>query len=128
MTKIIKKREIYLEKIKPFINKDLIKVLIWQRRVWKSYILLQLIEKLKSEYGISESNIIKINKELNEFDNIHDYNDLLKYIKDRTVWEEKMYVFIDGIQDISEFEKAFISIEMITILPRVLISYDMTNI
>lgn len=106
MTKIIKKREIYLEKIKPFINKDLIKVLIWQRRVWKSYILLQLIEKLKSEYGISESNIIKINKELNEFDNIHDYNDLLKYIKDRTVWEEKMYVFIDGIQDISEFEKA----------------------
>ena len=106
MTKTIKKREIYINKIKPFINKDIIKVLIWQRRVWKSYILLQLIEELKLNYKVSEKDIIYINMELNEFDNIHDYNDLLKYIKDKSDWKEKTYVFIDEIQDITEFEKA----------------------
>jgi len=106
MIKTIKKREIYIEKIRPFIDKDIIKVLVGQRRVWKSYILLQLMEELKSEYKISEDSIISINMELNEFSHIRDYNDLLKYIKDRSQWKEKTYVFIDEIQDISEFEKA----------------------
>lgn len=106
MIKTIKKREIYIEKIRPFIDKDIIKVLVGQRRVWKSYILLQLMEELKSEYKISEDSIISINMELNEFTHIRDYNDLLKYIKDRSLWKEKTYVFIDEIQDISEFEKA----------------------
>lgn len=106
LTSGIKKREIYIEKIRPFINKDIIKVLVWQRRVWKSYILLQIIEELKSEYKISENDIIYINMELNEFDNIRDYNDLLKFIKDKSNWKEKTYVFIDEIQDVLEFEKA----------------------
>ncbi len=106
MIKTIKKREIYIEKIRPFIDKDIIKVLVGQRRVWKSYILLQLMEELKSEYKISQENIISINMELNEFSHIRDYNDLLKYIKDKSQWKEKTYVFIDEIQDISEFEKA----------------------
>lgn len=44
--------------------------------------------------------------ELNEFDNIRNYNELLKYIKDRPNGLNKTYVFIDEIQDISGFEKA----------------------
>jgi hypothetical protein len=43
-----------------------------------------LIEELKLNYKVSEKDIIYINMELNEFDNIHDYNDLLKYIKDKS--------------------------------------------
>ncbi|MBA7651507.1 hypothetical protein ES703_59326 [subsurface metagenome] len=34
-----KKREFYLSRIKPFIDKDVIKVLVGQRRVGKSYML-----------------------------------------------------------------------------------------
>lgn len=106
MIKTFKKRSIYLEKIRPFIDKDLIKVLVGQRRVGKSYILLQLMEELKTTYQVQEKQILYINKELNEFDHLRDYNDLLHYIKNKVDQTQKNYIFIDEIQDISEFEKA----------------------
>lgn len=109
--KTYKKREIYLKKIKPFINKDIIKVLIWQRRVGKSYILFQLIDELKNIFWVKESQIIYINKELNEFNFIKDYQDLLDFIKkpnseNISELQSKKYIFIDEIQDIINFEKA----------------------
>ena len=107
MIKTFKKRSIYLEKIRPFIDKDLIKVLVGQRRVGKSYILLQLMEELKTTYHVQEKQILYINKELNEFDHLRDYNDLLLYIKNKVDQTQKNYIFIDEIQDLSEFEKAF---------------------
>lgn len=112
MMKTYNKRPIYLDKIRPFINKDVIKVLIWQRRVGKSYILFQIIDELKQNFWVADDQVIYINKELNEFDTIHDHNDLLKYIKkwdSKPVsrWQpDKKYVFIDEIQDIVNFEKA----------------------
>lgn len=48
MNKNVIARERYLEKIRPFIGKNVIKVLTGQRRVGKSYILLQLIEDIKN--------------------------------------------------------------------------------
>jgi len=36
------KRPLYLQSIRPFINKDIIKVLVGQRRVGKSYLLFNL--------------------------------------------------------------------------------------
>ncbi|MDD3144505.1 MAG: ATP-binding protein [Candidatus Gracilibacteria bacterium] len=104
--KIYNKRPIYIKKIIPFINKDIIKVLIGQRRVGKSYILFQIIDELKNNFGVDEKDIIYINKELNEFDFIKDYNDLLIYIKKGLEKNKKKYIFIDEIQDISNFEKA----------------------
>lgn len=99
------KREVYLNKIQPFIDKGIIKVLIWQRRVWKSHILFQIIDFLKNNLQATEKQIVYINKELNEFDFIKDYKDLLWYIKEKKIVGKK-YVFIDEIQDIIEFEKA----------------------
>ena len=66
-------REIYLNKISPFIDKKIIKVITGQRRVGKSFIMLQLIEKIKQ---LNEnSNIIFIDKENIDFDFIKNYND-----------------------------------------------------
>ena len=106
MVQTYKKRNLYLEKIKPFIDKDLIKVIVGQRRVGKSYLLLQVIDYLKGR-GIPQKKILYINKELYEFDSIKTYVDLMKYIKDcfREV-KSKKYIFIDEIQDIDDFEKA----------------------
>ncbi|MGE4444124.1 MAG: ATP-binding protein [Candidatus Altimarinota bacterium] len=112
MMKTYNKREIYLNKIRPFINKDIIKVLIGQRRVGKSYILFQIIDELKNNFGVLENQIIYINKELNEFDFIKDYNDLLAYIK-KEKSNKKKYIFIDEIQDISQFEKALRDLQAI---------------
>jgi uncharacterized protein len=113
--KTFKEREIYLERIRPFIDKNIIKVIIWQRRVGKSYILLQIIDELKKNFNVKQKNIIYINKELNEFDFIKNYQDLLDYIKknnaknnnsQKSNSKDKKYIFIDEIQDIEKFEKA----------------------
>ena len=103
--KTYKKRPVYLEKIRPFMDQDIIKVLIGQRRVGKSYIFFQLIDELKTQFGVQDQQIIFINKELHEFDHIQDYKDLLAYIKTYTT-QTKTYVFIDEVQDITQFEKA----------------------
>jgi len=41
------KRKYYLEKINPFIDKGIIKVIVGQRRVGKSYLLFQLMDVIK---------------------------------------------------------------------------------
>ncbi len=42
-------RPVYIEKVKPFIGKELIKVFTGQRRTGKSYILYQVMDFIKSE-------------------------------------------------------------------------------
>lgn len=103
-------REIYLNKIKPFINKDIIKVITGQRRVGKSYFLFQVIDLIMQENS-ANANIIYLNKELDEFSSIKNYSDLLNYIKGKKAKDKKNYVFIDEIQDIVEFEKALRSLQ-----------------
>lgn len=62
------KRPSYLEKIKPFIGKPLIKVLTGQRRVGKSFLLKQLMEEIQLLYP--NSNILFLNMEYQEFEPI----------------------------------------------------------
>lgn len=52
----IKQRKNYIEKIKPFIDKPIIKVLTGIRRSGKSTIMLMVIEELK-KIGIKETQI-----------------------------------------------------------------------
>jgi len=47
MIKTYIQRPIYLNKIKPFIDKDIIKVIVGQRRVGKSYLLFQIMDEIK---------------------------------------------------------------------------------
>jgi uncharacterized protein len=105
MNKTYIKRTKYINHIKNFIWKDIIKVIIWQRRVGKSYILFQIMDELKDNYNIQEKEIIYINKEDIKWESIVDYNDLYKVIKDYK------YIFVDEIQDIKDWEKAIRSIQ-----------------
>jgi predicted AAA+ superfamily ATPase len=63
------------------------------------------MDELKERFSVKEQQIIYINKELEEFASIQTYKDLLAFIK-KTSSKEKMYVFIDEIQEIHDFEKA----------------------
>ena len=100
----------YIERLSPFMGKPVIKVLVGQRRVGKSYLLYQLMDTLRKT-GIPENRIIYINKELHEFDEIRDDHDLLKYIDSRSSRTKDLrYVFIDEVQDITDFEKALKSL------------------
>ncbi len=97
-------RTLYLEKIKPFIGKSLIKVLIGQRRVGKSCLLLQIKKIISDTYP--DTQIVYINKELHEFANIKNSTDLFDYVKGNVDESKKVALFIDEIQDIEEFEIA----------------------
>lgn len=103
------KRVRYLSKIRPFIDKPLIKAITGIRRCGKSTLLKQIIDELK-ENGIKPEQIISINKEFYEFDFLRTYNDLHKYVSGKSVTKfRKYYLFIDEVQDIEEWEKAVTS-------------------
>jgi len=104
MSKAYQKRPYYLDKITPFIGTDLIKVLVGQRRVGKSYILLQLMDAIKAKDR--KANIVYINKEENEYDAIANHRDLIAYAEKHVVAKANNYLFVDEIQDIENFEKA----------------------
>ncbi len=97
-------REKYLKKIEPYINKDIIKVLTGQRRVGKTVILKQLIDKIKEKDN--NSNIIYINKEYHDFKAIKTSDELYKYIKSKILDSSNNYIFIDEVQEITHFEIA----------------------
>jgi len=102
-------RESYIDKIEPFINKPVVKVISGMRRTGKSSLLKLIIEKLKKE-GISEKNILYINKESLEFDSIRNYLDLDNYVKNKIkATKDKKYLFLDEVQEIENWEKAVLS-------------------
>ncbi len=97
-------RKKYLEKVKPFIGKDLIKVLTGQRRVGKTILLKQIIAFIEQEDR--KANTIYINKEHNNFKQIRNNDDLFQFIRLHLSGDKNNYVFIDEIQEIDEFEIA----------------------
>ncbi|MDY0143230.1 MAG: ATP-binding protein [Bacteroidales bacterium] len=101
------KRFLYLNKIEDFIGNKLVKVLVGQRRVGKSYLLRQIILSLIDK-GVNPKNIIYINKEYTDFDFISDYVELEKLIinyKEKMTPQGKVYLFIDEIQNIIGWER-----------------------
>lgn len=100
-------RRHYLDKITPFVGKNLIKVFTGQRRVGKSFLLYQIIHFLQQK-GVNT--ILYINKEDIAFSFIKNATDLHKYVMENKSKTEMTYVFIDEIQDIDNFEDALRSL------------------
>lgn len=97
-------RKEYLEKLKKWKDKDLIKVITGIRRCGKSTLFEIYIEYLKS-IGIEDNHIISVNLENpdNEFDT---YKELYKYVKEQIKDKKQYYVFLDEVQKVSDFQKA----------------------
>lgn len=108
MIKIIA-RPAYTERIAPFINKNIIKVLTGQRRVGKSCILRQLQAHIRQTDA--EANIVSINKELEEFAFIRNNEDLSAFVAERLRDGVRNYLFIDEIQEIEGFEHTLRSLQ-----------------
>ena len=103
-------RPLYMEKIKPFIGKNLIKVITGQRRVGKSYILKSIIEDLKGKNP--DMNFIYLNLEDFAFSHIKDYEDLYREITSRLSTTAKNCILIDEIQEVKDFEKTIRSLNL----------------
>ena len=106
--RILKKRKGYIDRIKPFMQKSVVKVLTGQRRVGKSFLLYQLIEEILGEEP--DANIIYINLEDFAFSSLQTAEDLHSYIISHSKEKAKNYIFIDEIQDIPGFEKVIRSL------------------
>jgi len=94
----------YIDFIRPFVNKDLIKVLVGSRRTGKTCVLLQLIDELK--IIDTKANIIYINKEDADFRHIANNIQLYDYVKSKSKQNAQNFVLIDEVQEIKNFEIA----------------------
>jgi len=108
--RLIKQRNVYISRIKPFMKKSLVKVMVGHRRVGKSYILYQLMELIQQEEP--NANIIYINKEDIDFVDIKTYRELNEYIVSKSLPERINYIFIDEIQEIRDFRIAIRSLAL----------------
>lgn len=98
------KRELYLSKIRPFYESDLIKVIVGIRRAGKSTIMMQIIDELQN-MKIPKDQIIYINLEYKEYSFIKNDDDLYNYIKSLIKNDLKYYIFLDEIQNVDKWEK-----------------------
>ena len=89
-------RKLYADKVDAWIGKGQIIVLIGQRRVGKSYILKDFLERHKSDSG---ANFIYINKERKRFDTIKNNEQLNAYIDEHWVDDAHNYILIDEVQE-----------------------------
>ena len=99
------KREMYMKRIRPFIGTDLVKVMTGIRRCGKS-VMLELIKDELREHGGDESQFISYNFEdmrnapLCEAQALHD-----RVTEQATDVEGKVYLFLDEIQEVHNWEK-----------------------
>lgn len=107
---ILYQREAYIERIKPFMRTNAVKVMIGLRRVGKSYILYQLVNIIQNEEP--DANIIYINKEDLDFEFITNYRELYEYVKQRLTSDRRNYIFVDEIQEIADFRLAIRSLAL----------------
>lgn len=94
----------YLEELKRWKDKDLIKVITGIRRCGKSTLFELFINYLK-ENNVNEKQIIHINLEDADYD-FKNYKELYNYISKKLDSEKQYYVFLDEVQNVSEFQKA----------------------
>ena len=101
---MIERRE-YLEQLKKWKDEKVIKVITGIRRCGKST-LLQLFEEYLLNTGVSKNQIIKLNFEYLEYEELSDYKKLYSYITERLNKTGTTYVFLDEIQQVTDFQKA----------------------
>jgi len=101
-------RPLYIDRARPFLGKNLIKIFTGQRRTGKSYMLFQIMELVETLHP--GSNIIYVDKDIHEFDFVRTDKDLLKYVKKNRREGEMNFLFIDEVQEIEQFEKSLRSL------------------
>lgn len=95
-------RKEYLNKLIALKDKQLIKVITGVRRCGKSTIIEIFQDYLRRE-GISDSQILAVNLEDYDFYELRDPQKLYRYIKDHMIQGQKLYVFLDEIQNVRDF-------------------------
>lgn len=95
----------YLEELKSFKDKDLIKVVTGIRRCGKSTLFDLYIDYLLKN-NVQKEQIIRINLEDADYDFLTTYKELYEYVKTKLLPDKMNYVFLDEVQNVEKFQKA----------------------
>jgi len=104
-------RKKYLNKIEPFIESDLIKVITGMRRSGKSVLLNQIKDKISAN-GIGTEQIVFINFESFKYKKLYNAETLYSYLSERLDMNNKYYLFFDEIQVVNDFERVLSSLRV----------------
>ena len=99
-------RQHYADIVDSWIGKGIIIALVGSRRVGKSYILKDFIQRHSRD---ENSNIIYVDKEKKNFKSIKNKDDLDTWIEERFVPGKHNYILIDEVQEIESFEDSVCS-------------------
>lgn len=97
-------REQYLAFLRRHKDQDVIKVVSGVRRCGKST-LFELFKQELLASGVKANQIISINFEDLEYEPLQEYHALHEYIVERLIPDIPMYVFLDEVQHVPQFEK-----------------------
>lgn len=102
-------RNHYIDQIRPFFESDLIKVITGIRRCGKSVIMSQIADEFRS----AGKPVLFINFESIEFSSsIPDAPALVAFVKERLSETEKLYVFLDEVQLVKDWNIACRSLRL----------------
>ncbi|MCF0261455.1 MAG: ATP-binding protein [Sphaerochaetaceae bacterium] len=99
-------RTIYFQKIIPFINTPVVKVITGIRRCGKSVMLEQIAQYLLNS-GVNENQILSLNFESFVDERVKSIDSVLAAVKDirKACENKKIYLFFDEIQELTGWEK-----------------------
>lgn len=100
---LIERKE-YTDWLKRYRDKKIIKVITGLRRVGKSTIFDLYIAQLLKE-GVASEQIVKVNFEELENEPLLERNALYRFLTDKLLPDRKLYIFLDEVQRVPEFEK-----------------------
>lgn len=92
----------YYSKVEKFLGKGILIVLTGQRRVGKSYVMKELVQRKQQ---LEDACVIYVDKEKTSFDFIQNYKDLVNYVEEHKESGKHTYILIDEVQEIEEFER-----------------------
>lgn len=99
------KRDAYIEKLKTFIGKPIIKIITGIRRSGKSTVLKLLTEEV-IKTGVHTSEIIYFNFESFANSHLTSSKSLYEEVKNKITTSKKYYLLFDEIQEVHQWEKA----------------------
>ena len=95
-------RELYMQQIRPFMNRPFVKVVAGIRRCGKSVVLQLIAEELKRQ-GVTNEHIVYMNFESFEWMDVTDAKALYLYVKNKVKnTKGKIYILLDEIQEVKE--------------------------
>lgn len=98
-------RPAYYEQLRPFIGKNIIKVLVGVRRSGKSTILDQLHERMLQD-GVAVDNTLHLKFESRDYAHISNGDELMDYVAGHVDKSRPVRLFLDEIQEVEGWEKA----------------------